>query len=248
MAIADSAARPRTVTELIDAAFSLARLDFGLLLMIAGLALVTSFPLQIAYLRLLEGQHWAIGLLVLLARTALLGVFSGAGVVAASEAYFGRAMNPLGSVRAAFRRARALVHVALVTQIATVLGFVALIIPGFIAIAYFFAAVPAVVIEGRGREYAVKRSHELSRGNERRIIATLVATGILFLALQASADTMADWMHASPLMTVVLTDVVNVVFWPFYYTLTVALYYDARIRNEAFDLTLMLEEAPAPID
>lgn len=247
MALADNAPRTRSVTELIDAAFSLARIDFAALLTISAAALVATFPMQIAYLRLLEARHWLIGLLVLVARTALLGVFAGAGVATASEGYLGRPMVPGDAVRSAFRRAKALAHVTLVTQIATVLGFVALVFPGLIALAYFFAAVPAVVIEGCDAEHAVKRSRELSRGNERRIIGTLLATGLLLVAIQLSANAVAAWLGASPLMTVVLLDLPAVVFWPFYYTVTTALYYDARIRNEAFDLALMLEEAPAPV-
>ena len=72
--------------------------------------------------------------------------------------------------------------VAIVSFLLIILGFAALIIPGFIVITMLWVAVPAAVIERKGLS-ALSRSAELTKGYRWRILALLIALFFIMILL-----------------------------------------------------------------
>ncbi len=74
--------------------------------------------------------------------------------------------------------------VSLVVGLLIVLGLVALIVPGLVAAAAFFVAVPAVVVEpGADSSSAMERSRDLTRGHRWTILALLATVLAVQIAL-----------------------------------------------------------------
>jgi hypothetical protein len=140
------------------------------------------------------------------------------------------------------------------------------IVIGFIFIAAFFAifvavyvryalAVQACVVEDLRAWAAMKRSAALSKGGRLRIAAVYVVL-VIFSWIVATAMAWLTRMAATPLhswtASMILIDLAGFVAGSLTGPLTTIglslLYYDERVRKEAFDLTVMLArlEPPAP--
>jgi Uncharacterised protein family (UPF0259) len=84
-----------------------------------------------------------------------------------------------------------LIAVGIVVAIGTVIGFIALIIPGLILLTIWSVAAPVVVLENPGVFAALSRSRELVRGNGMRVFAVILLlyllVGVLAYLLEAIA-------------------------------------------------------------
>jgi hypothetical protein len=112
-------------------------------------------------------------------------------------------------------------------------------------------SVPALVLEGHGARAAIKRSIELTRGRLGRVFllvicATMVTYGTLMLfqgpfvgmAMFIGVDTWPGfWLNVAG---AVLGTIGTTVTSPFMIIGLALIYYDARIREEGFDLEVML--------
>jgi hypothetical protein len=123
-------------------------------------------------------------------------------------------------------------------------------IPGLILGLYWFAAPAAAVLEPIGAVSALRRSGMLSRGHKWHVFKTYFIVACLFVAafmlagligvgisllVQAVSGTAAETV-ADLAVSVGLVCVYPL--WPITQTL---LYYDARIRNEGYDIELLAE-------
>lgn len=117
------------------------------------------------------------------------------------------------------------------------------------AMASIFAVVPAVVVERKGPIGAIIRSWQLSRGARIRIaflyalcwlISVLPTTGILLLFGLGTAtfdpDAIATMTTGQIYLQQSVTMLVSALTFPFLMGSFVLLYYDRRIRTEAFDV------------
>ena len=112
-------------------------------------------------------------------------------------------------------------------------------------------SVPALVLEGHGARAAIKRSIALTRGRLGRVLllvicATMVTYGTLMLfqgpfvgmAMFMGVDTWPGfWLNVAG---AVLGTIGTTVTSPFMIIGLALIYYDARIREEGFDLEVML--------
>ncbi len=151
------------------------------------------------------------------------------------------------------------VGLSLAVGILVFLGAIAFIVPGVLLTIRWSLAVPAKVLEGKGLGQAMSRSSQLSKGDRGRIflvwllfivlsfgLAMLlrwpveVAAGVKSLfALQRAAvkyriaaqvTMFISQCLAGPLATITFS----------------LIYYDERVRKEAFDLQLMMDTLDAP--
>jgi hypothetical protein len=61
------------------------------------------------------------------------------------------------------------------------IGFIVLVIPGLVLMAWWSLFVPAVVLEGRGPRAALRRSRELVRGHGVKVFMTMVISAAIVL-------------------------------------------------------------------
>lgn len=238
----DLVLRPRSATELIDAAFQMYRrtpvpfivamalvylpwLAVRLLLQIP----IPQTPDQITptLMRDLAGVA-AVGVVI-------YGLAGGVVALLTRAAYLDEPID----VAAAFKQTLSrLLPLTIATVIAFALigvGFLIFIIPGILLVARFFAVRQAVVLENRGAFSALSRSGQLATGNTGRILGTLVLVAILTTVINLGVGLFINLLPSKVLGTVLATAVTIVVYPIFSITETV-LYYDTRIRNEGFDV------------
>jgi len=235
--------RARSVPELLDAAFQVLRARY---LQIVTAALVISLP-AIVLLLLLPPDATALGTI---AHNFSLVYAGAAAVVIVSDAYLGRERSLGAVLRAVFSRFGSIWGVAFMKNLMIGLGLLLLVVPGVIAFIVTFAMVPAVLIDGASASESFDRSRDLARGSWGRILGAqllgfmlmylayfgaLFGIGILFEMAGGISEAAAELL-AQALLTAL---------YPLPATVTVLLYYDMRIRKEAFDLQMLIDAVPA---
>ena len=103
-------------------------------------------------------------------------------------------LSQAAALRLAGRKLLPAILLNLIVSAAVLLGLLALIIPGFIALARLWAALPVLVTEDAGDLEAVKRSWALSDGSTLRILFVLlmVGLGLAFVGFAAGAVALLD--------------------------------------------------------
>jgi hypothetical protein len=255
-----TALRPLSAGELLDRTFSLYRSHFGLFLAIfalphlivlafqcLGVALEPAGP-QLA--NIMARLPWIYGAGVL---SWIFGAISQAAtVVAVSQVHLDR----LTSVIDAYSRAKK--HLLGVVGLTLVVGLAAgacliLIVPGIMLFVMWSLSVQAKVLEDKGIFDAMTRSSDLTRGRRWRIFVMW----ILFLLLAIVVSQLLQWpievaagvsgsialQRVAPIWQIAsmaATFISECLVGPLATIAFSLLYYDERVRKEAFDLQLMM--------
>lgn len=235
--------RPRSIGEILDAAFQIVRGHFG---PIAVAVAVLVSPLVVARLVLpVEAGP-------LLDRLSnLFYMAAGAAVVVmVSEAYMGRQPDRRAAVGEVGRRFFSIWGASIIQTIVVVFGLVLLVVPGFIFGAWTFAMITVVMLEGKRAGESFTRSRELARGSVLRILGTLAVAYVIYFAMvvgvQISVEFLPLMSTAGERLLAAGMDVVVALGYVFVPAVGTLLYYDLRIRNEAFDVEMAAARLEAP--
>jgi hypothetical protein len=174
-------------------------------------------------------------------------VASAAVVLLVSESYLGRKTDVGAALRTVASRFGAIFAAGIMQGIIVGIGFLLLIVPGFIFGAWAFAMTTVVVVEDRSSGEAFSRSRELARGYVGRIIGTLVLAWAVFLFLAIALGGLVGLVFGAvagseSVLSKVFGDVIVALIYPLLAVVTTLLYYDMRIRKEGFDLEMMARE------
>jgi hypothetical protein len=191
--------------------------------------------------------------------TTLLSALATAFVTAATtrivaDAYVGHEAKPTEAARATGRRILPIVGVTIVVTAATVAGYFLCFVPGLWIQAAWSVALPVLLLEHTGVFRALGRSFELTKVRFwlafgvfwigqllvfalRAGFAALVAIVIIRGSHSDSGDVIAQSLGNA---------IASIVTVPFAATALVALYFDLRIRAEAFDVQMMLAGLDEP--
>ena len=244
--------RPRSVGELLTDAFELYRQHWQNLFVIVAVIVI-----PLSFLQVLVGDFWirqglteeelrggvevtvngafAAGILgsIVVAITSILmwTVLTGAITRAAAGTFLGRDLEIGESYRYGFARFWSIVLVGLLSALAIAVGFVLLIVPGFIVLTFLTCAIPALVIEDkRGRE-ALRRSWNLVRGRGWPVFGTIVVAtlinGIVNSLLTAPFGD--NWAARS-----IGASIASVITMPYMALVGVFIYLDVRVRKEQY--------------
>jgi hypothetical protein len=129
-----------------------------------------------------------------------------------------------------------------------VLGFMLLIVPGIYFTLWCTVVQPVVVLEKLWGIGAIRRSRELMRDNLSKGLKVVLAVGVLTWILSLAMGLLLAWVpwpHA--MVGLAATYALQALILPIQTAPTLLLYYDLRIRKEAFDLeqlALSIAEAP----
>lgn len=230
--------RPRGIGEILDAGFQIYRSRW--------LQLVSATLLVVLPILVLEAVA-PFELLPLLERLSNLFFLaaSAAVVVIASGAYLGEDVDAMSAVRKVGRRFLSVWGAAFFQGLLVGLGLLLLIVPGVIAMAYTFAMQQAVMIEDRTTSDAWERSKSLARGHMKPILGTIVLAWLITFFAAMGISLAMDTVVTDVRMQVVLFNVVLAVLNPLAAAIGTVLYYDLRIRKEAFDVTVEAERLAA---
>ena len=257
-----NALRPLTVGELLDRTFFLYRRHFAMFVGIAALPNLMLFAFQLIQVVL---NTTTLGstpttLLWLLATILIyfitIAVSQGATIIAVSQIQLDRDASASAAFAAIRSRIGELSLLMFGMGLRILLGFLLLVVPGIYLAIIWSLAIPVAVLEGAPLAQALARSAELTVGHRGRIfvvyslllilvyIVTLLVQGPTMAVIAIGAGTLSvaelpAWAEVllafsnfvttslvSPIMTIALSLV----------------YYDERVRKEAFDLQHMMQQ------
>jgi hypothetical protein len=264
-----TALRPLSTGELLDRTFSLYRSHFVLfagiyalphLCVLAFQCLVFAFQTPGAYLQnaLVTGVF---GMIAALLSVVVTATSQAATVVAVSQVHLERPASVMDSFSKVKKQIAGVIGLSLRVGILVGLWSLLLIVPGILKAIEWSLAVPAKVLEDKSASEAMSRSSDLSRGNRGRIFVIW----LLFIVLSIGVSMLLQWpiqiaagtgrRPLAPLQGVAVVWQLASVVGTFISTCLVGplatiafslVYYDERVRKEAFDLQLMMTTIDAP--
>ena len=260
--------RPMSLGELLDRSFFLYRKHFALFVGIIALPYLVVLAFQLIGVAVRSGTTqmnfgvmtlvWSLGSVIIY--LGALAASQGATVMAVSRVHLG---NPT-SISESFAGMKGrLLYLALIMigmGVGIGIGFILFIVPGIILTLMWALTIPVAVLEDKGLRDSTSRSSELTKGGRGRIfmiyLLFLVLTYIVYVLWEipifAAIGLFSHGhrpMTALPVWTLIAfpvgTFLSQCLVAPL---LTIALslvYYDQRVRKEAFDLHLMMSTIDA---
>jgi len=253
--------RPLSLGELLDRSFFLYRRNFllfagiiavpNLLLLtfqLAGVALRT----EKAFLTPLISIPW--GLATIVISLGVAAASQGATVIAVSQLHLGQPAS-IGESFAGIRgRILYLALIMIGYGIGVGVGFVLLLVPGIILALMWALTIPVAVLEDKGLRDSVNRSAELTKGHRGRVFVIYFLFLVLFYAVYMAWEipifamiglmSRGQRMAAVPLWTQIAfplgSFLSQCLVGPLMTIGFSLLYYDERVRKEAFDLQHMM--------
>lgn len=268
--MADVTLRPMTLGQVLDTTFSLYKRNFWLFVGITSIPFLAVLILQVgaAALQLsrpspqpaspaLASGAIVGGIVFLLAYFLLAGAAQAATIFAVSDLYLGRAATVRGSFRKVGGKAFRVILVLLLVGLAVGVGFLLLIIPGIILFCRTAVAVPASMLEDTKAVGSIERSMQLTKGFAMQIFLIFLLVWVLsyiallifqvpFAYLQGAAaqarQTLSFGMLALEHLSSFLS---NVLVGPIGTIAFSLMYYNLRVRKEAFDIQHLMNSLPA---
>jgi hypothetical protein len=175
---------------------------------------------------------------------------SGACYRAITSAYLGERTRWSDSLRFALSRLHSILWISLLSTLAAGLGLILCVIPGIYLWVCFSLAVPVLLTEQIKGGSALGRSRSLVTGHWWRCFAVVLLGTILAGIVSAIVDALVGGLTSvgttptdlvSAIGSIVSGTVADLVSTPFTAAFITVLYFDLRVRKEAFDLQLLAQ-------
>jgi len=232
--------RPRTASEIADAAFNLFRSNAKLLLVIAAVMYIPITIVNVIFMPPqsdLTGGAFTVRYILAVIGLFWSGLISGALAYAASARYLGADTSAGEAITAAFTRIFRLGVGMILRWMLVGAGVILLFVGSVYAFIFSFAMVQAMILENLGINAAWTRSRELVRDNKKHVFATLlIAYIVLFVVFIAVVLIGAPVFLTNERILQVVQSAASVLIFPFVVCAETLLYYDLRIRKEGFDI------------
>jgi len=239
--------RPRSSTEVVDAAFQLFRRYPTQLILAAALVYVPWLVVRLVFdVGITDPMMGPSKALVLIAGSMVVyTLVDGVTSILASDIYLDRVPDAAAAFRTTASRFGTLVVSGVVRAGLIGVGMILLLLPGLYALGRFFAVTQAVVLEGKGIGGAFGRSSALSVDLKRHIVNTILLIGLVSVAINFGVGLLSA-MFQNKVITNVVATAVAVVVYPLIGLTETVLYYDTRIRKEGFDVEYLARAEPSP--
>lgn len=265
--------RPRGIGEVLDAAVALYRARFGQLLRVtayvvfplqalASLIVLSAQPdkfnVSITGSATPSGDAGSAAAQAGATFTVLaIALVSTAFVVAVctrivADAYVDHPEKSAEAMRVAGRRLFAVIGVSVVVAIAEGLGFLACFVGVAIPLVLFAVAVPVLILEQTGVFASLGRSARLTKSRFFHVLGLIAAAQLLGYVVSFSLTGLVNYLLRDSGNTTLLVmlqglaaAVSATVTRPFLATVTVALYFDLRVRVEGFDVQMLMQRVDA---
>lgn len=253
--MSDLLLRPRSATELVDAAFQVYRrapVQFMLgvaAVYVPWLVVRLVFDLNITP-PTAGNPALAVDLnqLILMAAAgmAIFALAGGVTTVLASNVYLEQPVDMPAAFRQVLRRFITLVVASLLVVVLIAIGAILFLFPALYVIARFYAIRQAVMLEDAGVGRSLARASALSKGFKWHILATLFFVVVLTIAVDVGVSMLLARLPSRVLVNLFST-ALAVVIGPLFGITETVLYYDLRIRKEGFDVEYLAgAAAPEP--
>lgn len=251
------ALRPRSATEIVDAAFQILRAHYGQFVMCSAIAYAPLLVLRLVvigdplrFMGAVDTMSARNDVLVRLVIGSLISwltvtLMSAVLLICASDAYLGEEVDVGSAVRRALPRVVPVMVAAVLRYVAMGIALMAFVFPVLYVVARFFAVTPAIVLERAGVMRAFSRSSELSRGRKRHILNTLGLAAIIYWVIVFALALVAQ-LSGNFVVQAVVASVATALVFPVVAITEALLYYDARIQSEGLDIELMTGALATP--
>jgi hypothetical protein len=254
---------PLSLGKLLDETFNIYRRNFPLFI---GISMVPNLVLLLLQLvvtppaagdQKLETIGTALGVL----GTLVVSTFAGSIVTAAttfgvSDIYLDRPASMVDCFARVWAKALKVVYVSFMVGLIVGVGTMLCIAPGIYWAGVYGIAVPAVVLENITGNEALKRSSSLTSDSVGRVVVvyfltTIFAAGMSF-ALDAGVNALSSKVFrvsaafAPQVLQQITNAVGEILFGPVSAIALTLVYYDQRVRKEAFDIQHMMALMSAP--
>ncbi|MEP6733404.1 MAG: hypothetical protein ABJE10_22360, partial [bacterium] len=236
--------RPRSVTEIVDAAFQILRAHYGQFVMCSALAYLPWLVFELLFLGDPEqwiGTRWWVVLISGVGIWITFALMSAVIITCASQAYLGEAVDVAGAVRRALPRLPRVLVAAVLRYFLLTLGLLALIVGSLYVVARLFALVPAIILEDASLLKAFSRTSALSRGRKWHILNTLGLVTIIYWVIAMGVSLVAA-LAGNFVVQAIVGAFYTILAYPVIAITETLLYYDARIQSEGLDIELMADE------
>ena len=236
--------RPRSGTELIDASFNFVRANYAPLI---GMIALAQLPFVAATMMLPVSpdeivKFWTThvpevvtGYVLAIWVWAVMGC---AFVLLTADLIEGRPGNLASAVRRALRRGFAAGAAIFLKYIVISLWAMLFFLPALWAFARYFAVMPALIIENLGPLAAIRRSKELARGANGRVMAVAGLPLVAYLVLGNIIQQILLTLGGYSVLVRAIATLSATLLYPFAIMPGILLYYDLRIRREGLDIQL----------
>jgi len=243
--------RPRSTSEIVDAAFQLVRGHYLAYVMIAALFSAPGIAYAaVQYDTIMGGGptriNWSAALLSFAVSMSFSLVNEAVSIAAMSRPYLGQSLDVGGAVSTALRRLIPLVLAQIVRFVVMAIGFVLLFVPGiYIGVrTYCLGAVVVLEPESSSPFAIFGRTWRLSEKDEMRIFLAGLLSMVLIVVGVVAGTMLATGIGAvvpglgGPRMHQLLQSAFMCFVAPIGAAVITVLYYDLRIRREGFDLEM----------
>jgi hypothetical protein len=229
--------RPRTLGEILSEAFRIYRENAEQLIVIVAVVVVPLSFISAVVVRLFgdpTDRSFGVSIAALLIAAAIgviiWAILQAAMLRGAAQATIGDPVDVEASYRWGLARFGSVLLVALLVGIVVGVGFLLLIIPGFIFLVFLSVSEPALIVENRRGTEAMSRSWNLVRGNFWHALAVILVAAIITGVIQGILSAIGgdNWFVAW-----IFTAIAQIITAPFTALVTVLLYLDLRARTEA---------------
>ena len=267
--------RPRGIGEILDSAVALYRARFTKLTLVAAAVVVPVQALSALVLLSAQPDRFSLNVtgtvtpqydtnslavqLTAVIVVALVGVLSTALIVGVctrivADAYIGRSSETREAVRAVRPRVFAIVGTSLLVLLSEAIGFVFCFVGALFPLTLFAVAIPALILEGVGVSAALSRSITLTKAHAMHVLGLVVTAQLLAAVVNGALAAGVNLLLRTGGSTVAVVigqslanTIAGILTTPFVATAIVVLYFDLRIRDEAFDVQLLMQRNDARI-
>jgi hypothetical protein len=242
--MASIALRPRSPSEIVDAAFQILRAHYPQFVMCSAIAYL---PWLLVRLVLASNPMIMASLGIASTLTALIGAWlvfalmSAVLVVCASQAYLGDPVDVGLAVRTAVPKLGTVMIATVVKYVCMFLGALAFFVGALYFAARFFAVTQAIVLEGASVGEALSRSTALSDGRKWHVLLTLGLVVLIYWLIGLGIG-LASLLMGSLVAQAIVVSIYTILVYPVIAITEALLYYDARIKSEGLDIQLMASE------
>ena len=247
--MAPPALRPRSPSELVDAAFQILRAHYAQFVMCSALAYLPWLLVQLVFYSdpsQLENISPTVSVFFGLGIWLVFALMSAVLIVCASQAYLGEPVDVGLAVRQALPRMPLVLLGAMLKYTMMFLGLFLFLVGALYIVARFFAVTPAIVLESRGLGGAFSRSSELSRTRKTHVLFTMGLATLIYWVIAFGVQ-LAAAMFGNLIVQALIGAAVTIMVYPVVAITEALLYYDTRIKSEGLDIELLagaLESVP----
>ncbi len=171
---------------------------------------------------------------------------TGATVRVVSEAYLGKTPALGDALRFAGHKLGAIFAANFRSGVRTLLGLIALVIPGIIVACGYSVAAEVAALESGSSSDPLRRSWDLTQGFKWKALALWVVSlcliVIMFLGVGLLGGFVAALAGGLDTVVMLLAAVVSLLVYPLISCVFTLFYYDLRVRKEAFDLQVLSQQ------